>query len=908
MSEKPENSDSSALDTAEEKVHYTLAGHFSTPDKSLRDAARARAEADGDKNKAFVALPPLAFAACLRPEFAVADDQTFISNSVEISPVVHPLLNSVLVGIGATRRGERTYSIGIGRDSNPQVLEALVVTLPGVVCYPESMVERLEKGGVQSVRRYEAADELSNKTFYATELRARWTQNQLYRRFSGLHPNSGALASAQVILNNTGNGQMYAKICTAPLNPKLGLIFYPGAPNLDLYTLGQRKDPLLVSPEVAVALLEAATRSGYDVFDPTGTIAELRAALSNMVVAQRVPAAPGEAQLVVGRGIKSLKGLELPPVEDDQTTRSLQITTAEVGAAMNEAKSIGARFVVHTHVAATARMGLCKRTKIAGLRPYQNDATAVHLATEIGYVNACSPGLGKTVIALAAMRQKALLRLGWRGVVVCPAAILTQWARETARFFPEARVETPAAKEIGAGRLLELNQEAGNQPMLVIISYDTVRRQAPDIGRLHPDDLVVDEAAILKNPGSERTKALWSLRKHCGVGIALTGTPIERGLDDLGRILAWARDDEHLFHGLRLSTRFDVTSPDGVQSLWRAIGPCVFRRDRSEIADELPIVQTETVLLDPTPEELALADGARRELKRIYVELQEKMDAMVSIDPNNPDLQEARDELAKARGAALGGITLARMAASDPQSVAISDSAGALLLDSAGLVQPALKNGGTKRTQIVNLVSELAENGEAVLIFTDFAEIADHLADDLSVNGVHVAVFKGGQSKKVRDAAVLGYQGQPCEAHTLLSEPVTDCPDCIKPTLDCLVLTQVGREGLNFQRTTCLIHYDLPWMPSQVVQRVARASRFGAGHKHLSILVPVMTGTIEERVAAVLVPRAVIALAALDTHRGVKGSQTDVGLAIGGIEDAVSAEERKGQESIFEIAKGILGD
>jgi hypothetical protein len=888
---------------AEEKETASyLAGFFERPDTGLIKSAVAKGGM-----KALQAIPPVAFAAALLPGFDPDDPNTYIENSVEIGPVVNPLLNAVLVSIGAVRRGERTYSVGIGKESDPRTLEALVEALPGAVCYAEKQAPEIESKGAHAIKPFDSATELANQTFYGTDLKARWQHSRLYNHFNVAHPVTGALSGSAVVLNNK-NSQVYAKVITAPQQPKTGLHLYPGAPSLDLYPVAQRKDPIRVTPDVAVALLEAAAEQGFTALDPSGTIAVLRAALASMVVAQRVPSAPGEALLVVGKNIKAIKGVKVPAIEKGRTTRGVQITVGEVGRALQAAEKFGAAVATHRHVADAAAMELAPDPKVAGLRHYQNQSVGLHLATEIGFVNACAPGLGKTVMTLAACQHKASWMLGWRGLVTCPAAILTQWSRESQRFFPEAIIATPGAKEIEDGVLAELDEQAGTRPLLLIVSYDTVRRCYEHFFPLGLKDLVVDEAAILKNPGSERTKALWALRKHSQVGIALTGTPIERSLDDMGRILAWARDDEALFHGSRLSKRFDVTDPDGVKAMWRAIGPCVFRRDRSEIADELPDVQTETVILDPTPAELALADGARRELKRIYQELQAKMDATALIDPNDPMLQNAREDLAKARGAALGGITLARMAASDPAAVAMSDSAGALLLDSAGLVQPAMKTGGTKRTQIVNLVTELAENGEAVLIFTDFAQVADHLVQDLAAAGVAVGVFKGGQSKTSRAESIDGYMGVACEAHRVVGEVVHACPDCTRPTLDCLVMTQAGREGLNLQRTTVLIHYDLPWMPSQVVQRVGRAARFGAGKKRLQVLVPIMAGTIEERVAAVLVPRAVIALAALDTHRGVKGSQTEVGLAIGGIEDAVSDAEKEGQESIFELAKSILGD
>ena len=41
------------------------------------------------------------------------------------------------------------------------------------------------------------------------------------------------------------------------------------------------------------------------------------------------------------------------------------------------------------------------------LEPYQEEAVGLHLATTLGYVNACEPGMGKTVMQLSAMRETA---------------------------------------------------------------------------------------------------------------------------------------------------------------------------------------------------------------------------------------------------------------------------------------------------------------------------------------------------------------------------------------------------------------------------------------------------------------------------------------------------------------------
>jgi len=482
-------------------------------------------------------------------------------------------------------------------------------------------------------------------------------------------------------------------------------------------------------------------------------------------------------------------------------------------------------------------------------------------------------------------------------LVVCGKRLRSQWKAEAERFFPETEAATIDAKQLDSELpALIAKAKKGGKPMTAIVSYETVTSKIDTLCDYSWDDLIVDEAVVLKNPNSQRCQALWQLRGSAERAVALTGTPIERDLDDLGSIVAWTRGDREMFHGIRLSKRFDATDPASVEALWEALGPTVFRRDRSEIADELPQVQTETILLDPEPAERKLADAARNHLREILDELTQKVQDAADLDPNDPALAEAKEELQALRGAALGGVTLARMAASDPAAVAASDSVGAALLDSKGLVAPAVATGGTKRQQIVGLTQELVEAGESVLIFTDFASLANNLVADLEEAGVRVGCIKGGMTDKAAQDAQDGFQGG---RGGQIGEDIK---------YDCLVLTKTAREGLNLQRASVLVHYDLPWKASDMVQRVGRASRIGSTAETLQVLIPVMAGTIEERAAKKLVTRAVTALAVLDDPRGVDTKNTEVAQALTGLSETISEEEMEaGDEGIISLARNLIG-
>jgi len=165
----------------------------------------------------------------------------------------------------------------------------------------------------------------------------------------------------------------------------------------------------------------------------------------------------------------------------------------------------------------------------------------------------------------------------------------------------------------------------------------------------------------------------------------------------------------------------------------------------------------------------------------------------------------------------------------------------------------------------------------------------------LTAEGVRVGSIQGGMTDKAATAAQEGFQGGAGGA----------VGGNIK--YDCLVLTRAAREGLNLQRASVVIHYDLPWKASDMTQRVGRASRIGSTAKTLQVIIPVMAGTIEERVAKTLVKRGVTALAVLDNPRGVKTSETDVAQALAGLSEVISDDELEaGDAGMLDLARQLI--
>ena len=877
---------------------------FEAATRRTNERMQAHAEKVGDPKRGAEAvrnLVPVVFRAELAAGADPEQPNALFSPIVEIRAVVNPVLDDLLVALGYSRLSERSYRTGVGEDTDERIIIATLQGLApeGLCC--SSLIEQAHREGYGRDHSGTSVWTIC-KDIQDSAAGRRLAYSQINTAISNTRPyDEWKLAQKAALVQVSCNGkQLFVKVCTGgpdadELDGRRGRLYLiPDGPDFNLLTPDDERRPVRLSIAEALAALDVAERAGFPVI-VEDEVRQLEQELGERFIALRVPGSPGLGKLVLpserlGELPKKARDKARPLAREEYGEDArFHVLTEEAEAIHKLSTSVGERgtgIAMDPRIADVVAMAAAKPTgKRERLRPFQDECVSLHKATAYGYVDACEPGLGKTVITLQAMRERAAEREAYRGLICVQASLRSQWASEVSEWFPEAEVLVYQGKQIAS--LGDDLAAVGAKPATVIVSFDTLREGIDHLLAHRWHDLVGDELhKVLPNTASKRTKALWRLRHASEVAVALTGTPINKSLDDVGRLLAWARNEEDAFHGQRLSKRFDLTKSPDVAEFWRHIGPCVFRRDRSEIADQLPRISTEVIKIDLEPAELRLAEAARRGLKKLYEKLLHKLEVIEQIRPDDPKIRQAREEVRKVRGAVLGGITVARQAATDPETVRQSNSAGVALLDSAGLIDPAVRVGGTKRKLIAQLTEDLVGQGEAVLIFTSFSSVAKNLADDLRRMGIRVGTFTGENSGAAREREVAAYQNG---------------------ERDVLILTSAGREGLNLQRTSVVILLDLDWEPASVVQKIARAARFGSKAETLQVLIPISAGTIEERVAAVLLPRAADAIAALDKARGVKAEDTQMGMALKGLGEAVPDSE-KGDLSKFDMAAAILED
>jgi len=223
---------------------------------------------------------------------------------------------------------------------------------------------------------------------------------------------------------------------------------------------------------------------------------------------------------------------------------------------------------------------------VGELRGYQREGLGWIAWLEAASLGGCladDMGLGKTVQVLAHLAGR---RTKKPTLVVAPRSVVFNWKNEAARFAPKLRV----LEHVGSDRNVANIEKAD----LVITTYGTLRRDIEALSKVTFDYAILDEAQFIKNGMSISAKAARLLRADHR--LALTGTPIENHLHELGSLFAFVEP------GLLGARALDRLDDQGASRnlLARVLRPFVLRRTKAQVAPELPerVEQTRFVDLD----------------------------------------------------------------------------------------------------------------------------------------------------------------------------------------------------------------------------------------------------------------------------------------------------------------------
>lgn len=452
----------------------------------------------------------------------------------------------------------------------------------------------------------------------------------------------------------------------------------------------------------------------------------------------------------------------------------------------------------------------------AELRHYQ--AAGVHwlrLVTRLG-LGACladDMGLGKTlqVIALLLHLKNEYSAHGnaptprpRASLLVVPASLIANWKSELARFSPSLVTliahpsETPASADIAAAA-------ASGTHDLVITSYGMLSRVSW-IGQRTWNLVILDEAQAIKNSATRQSRAVKELK--AAARVALTGTPVENRLSDLWSLFDFLNPG--LLGGAKafrdFVKRLEAREDKSYGPLRSLIQPYLLRRlktDKSVIADL------------PDKSEVNAYCGLSREQAALYERLVRELAAKLEFA-----------EGIERRGVVLAQLMKFKQVCNHPAQ-----------FTGDGGYEPA-KSGKFQR--LAALCEELAERQERALIFTQFREITEPLAEFLAtIFGQSGLVLHGGTPVRQRRHLVETFQREDGPPFFVLS-------------------LKAGGVGLNLTGASQVIHFDRWWNPAVENQATDRAFRIGQ-KRNVLVHKFVCRGTVEEKVDAMLAQKANLA-------------------------------------------------
>ena len=126
-------------------------------------------------------------------------------------------------------------------------------------------------------------------------------------------------------------------------------------------------------------------------------------------------------------------------------------------------------------------------------------------------------GVGKTLQAIL-----AALKAGKDSLVICPASLKINWAREIIDQDPEAQIQV-----VDPGNEIH-DYATGHGSKWIIVNYDLLDKyKAEGLRLLLPyKTLIIDEAHSIKETSTLRTKASLEIGKHAENVYLITGTPV----------------------------------------------------------------------------------------------------------------------------------------------------------------------------------------------------------------------------------------------------------------------------------------------------------------------------------------------------------------------------------------------
>ncbi|MGD8210038.1 MAG: DEAD/DEAH box helicase [Desulfobacterales bacterium] len=441
----------------------------------------------------------------------------------------------------------------------------------------------------------------------------------------------------------------------------------------------------------------------------------------------------------------------------------------------------------------------------AALREYQQKGLNWLLFLHSLRFGACladDMGLGKTVQVLAFLH---IVKSGLKksvsphraSLLVIPASLISNWVNEISRFAPGIKYFVAHPSANSNTRTVATDKKSLNTFDLVITTYALVQKYTW-LQTYSWNYVILDEAQAIKNPATKQARAVKSL--SCRNRIIMTGTPIENRLSDLWSLFDFLNPgllgniNEFKTFSKKLSR-----NPSGYSRLRKLIRPYILRR-----------LKTDKTVISDLPEKIEMRTYAALSKKQILLYKNLTLEIKETI---------AQTDGIQRKGIILSSLMKFKQLCNHPDQYLGSSGYG--------------EEESGKFVRLREICETIYEKREKVLVFTQFKEITQPLAEFLSGIFQHEGlILHGSIPVGKRKKTIEKFQSPAYVPFMVLS-------------------LKAGGIGLNLTEANHVIHFDRWWNPAVENQATDRAFRIGQ-KKNVVVHKFLTKGTVEERIDMML--------------------------------------------------------
>jgi SWI/SNF-related matrix-associated actin-dependent regulator 1 of chromatin subfamily A len=414
--------------------------------------------------------------------------------------------------------------------------------------------------------------------------------------------------------------------------------------------------------------------------------------------------------------------------------------------------------------------------------PLEHQKIAIEkLAGSKRFILADDMGLGKTTSTIIAALETGVKKI----LIICPASLKINWQREIENY-------TDRSIYIAEGK--NFSQEHD----FIIVNYDILKnfydlkdKEKSEIYKSNFDLIIIDEAHYVQNGQAQRTKLVNSFVKSVDKLWLLTGTPMTSRPMNYFNLLSLIESpvaQNWMAYAIRYCQGYQFKA--GNRKIWNVTGASNLEELRDRTSRQV-LRRLKTEVLD-LPDKI---------ISPVYLRLKSKL--YEGLMGEYYDWYENK-----------------------------TDESSSLTVQFSKLMKVRQVIAEEKINDTIELVQNIIDQGKKVIIFTNFTNTLNKIADHFGKQAVRL---DGSTSKPMRQHAVDQFQD---------NEKITVFVGNLK----------AAGVGLTLTAAEAVIMNDLSFVPSDHSQSEDRAYRYGQ-KSNVSVYYPIFENTIEGAIYDILIKK-----------------------------------------------------